>query len=175
MKRAAPAPGKASRDPGHDPCGHRHPEESSSVRYEEALRTLTQSPLRVTRSRKAILTLFSGKHGPFSADEVHGMLADTACDLVTVYRSLASLEKIGLLRRCDFGDNTHRFELNTGEHHHHHVVCRVCHRAETLDHCAADSLEKMAASMGYSQITHIMEVFGVCARCRENASDHERH
>jgi Fe2+ or Zn2+ uptake regulation protein len=42
---------------------------------------------------------------------------------------------------------------------------------ETLDLCVADGLERMARQMGYSNVTHILEIFGICPKCqRERAA-----
>jgi Fe2+ or Zn2+ uptake regulation protein len=76
------------------------------------------------------------------------------------------MEEIAVVRRCDFGDGSYRYEFNTGEHHHHHIICRVCHGVETLDLCMADALERMARQMGYANVTHTLEIFGVCKKCQ---------
>jgi Fe2+ or Zn2+ uptake regulation protein len=36
---------------------------------------------------------------------------------------------------------------------------------ETLDMCVADGLERMARQKGYQNVTHTLEIFGVCAKC----------
>ena len=84
---------------------------------------------------------------------------------MTTYRTLTSLEEAGLARRCDFGDSCYRYEYNAGEHHHHHIVCRRCRKVETVDLCVADVLERVAKQRGYSDISHTLEVFGVCSEC----------
>ena len=54
----------------------------------------------------------------------------------------------------------------TGEHHHHHIICRTCRSVETLDFCVADGLERMARKLGYANVTHTLEVFGICVECQ---------
>lgn len=137
---------------------------------EAALQTIRDHGGRVTDARRAILALLASEHGPFTAEEVHDRIADGECDLVTVYRCLATMEELGLVRRCDFGDGAYRYEFNTGEHHHHHIVCRVCHGAETLDLCVADGLERVARQRGYASVTHILEIFGICPKCQRKKS-----
>lgn len=144
---------------------HDHPHEHSSL--DSALETLRDHGQRVTAPRRAILAVLTSEHGPFTADEIHQRMSGAVCDLVTVYRCLAAMEEIALVRRCDFGDGSYRYEFNTGEHHHHHIVCRVCHSVETLDICMADALERMARQMGYANVTHTLEIFGVCAKCQQ--------
>ena len=130
-----------------------------------AIETLRQHEMRVTEPRKAMLAILVREHGPFSAEELHAKLRKKECDVVTVYRSLQAMEEIGVLRRCDFGDGTYRYEFNSGEHHHHHIICRACRSVQVLDLCVADSLERLARQMGYQKVTHTLEVFGVCPKC----------
>jgi Fe2+ or Zn2+ uptake regulation protein len=144
---------------------HGHPLPTALL--ESALQTLRQHGSRVTGPRRAILGILTAEHGPFTAEELHARIAKGGCDLVTVYRSLAAMEELNLVRRCDFGDGSYRYEINTGEHHHHHIVCRVCHGAETLDLCVADGLERMARQMGYANVTHALEIFGICPGCQK--------
>ena len=147
------------------PHTHTHAPEQ----LDRALATLRKHGQRVTKTRKAILELLIREHGPFTTEALHERLAGAECDLVTVYRCLAAMEGIGLVRRCDFGDGTYRYEFDSGEHHHHHVICRDCREVKTLDFCVADSLERMARQMGYANVSHTLEIFGVCPKCQKAA------
>ena len=147
---------------------HAHP--PAEAQLAAALQTLRDHGHRVTEARKAMLAILTREHGPFTAEELHGRLDEKTCDLVTVYRSLTSMEEINLVRRCDFGDGSYRYEFNLGEHHHHHIICRACHSVDTLDFCVADGLERMARQMGYANVTHTLEIFGICPRCQRASS-----
>lgn len=138
---------------------------TAKQKLEGALQTLRDHQARVTEPRRAILTVLTREHGPFTTDEIHQRMEKGVCDLVTVYRSIAAMEEIDLVRRCDFGDGSYRYEFNTGEHHHHHIICRVCRSVKTLDFCVADGLERMARQLGYGNVTHTLEIFGICAQC----------
>ena len=110
--------------------------------------------------------MLAAEHGPFTAAEVHDRLPAGECDLVTVYRTLESMEAIDLVRRCDFGDGSYRYEFNHAEHHHHHIVCRACRSVQVLEVCVAESLERIARQKGYAQVSHALEVFGICPACQ---------
>jgi len=150
---------------------HTHDTKAS---LETALQTLRDNGSRVTEPRKAILALLTREHGPFTIEEIHQRMKG-AGDLVTVYRSLAAMEEINIVRRCDFGDGTYRYEFNTGEHHHHHLICRVCRSVRIMEFCVADGLERMARQLGYANVSHTLEIFGICAKCqRKEKSEGER-
>src|ERR1700744_3958857 len=143
-----------------------HAHKHDPAELETALGVLREHGQRVTEPVKAILRLLIHEHGPFTAEELHARLSSGLCDLVTVYRCLTAMEEINLVRRCDFGDGSYRYEYNTGEHHHHHIICRECRNVQTLDFCVADSLERMARQMGYSNVSHTLEIFGLCPKCQ---------
>lgn len=134
-----------------------------------AIDRLRENRLRVTEPRRAILGLMIGEHGPFSIDEIHRRLPEGRCDVVTVYRSVAAMEEAGLVRRCEFGDGVSRYEFDPGDHHHHHLICRRCNRVETLDLCVADTPERLAREKGYTHVSHVMEIFGVCPDCQNES------
>ena len=134
---------------------------------ERALEVLRQRGHRITGPRRALLAILTSEHGPFSAEELHRKLGDKGGDPVTVYRGLAALEEANLVRRCDFGDGVYRYEYDGGDHHHHHLICRVCGTVRTLEVCFAEGLEELAKKMGYADVSHTLEIFGVCADCQK--------
>ena len=123
---------------------HVHTASSCCAQLESAIGILRANGQRITEPRRAILSILTHEHGPFTAEELHGRLTKGECDLVTVYRVIAALEELNLVRRCDFGDGAYRYEFNTGEQHHHHIICRSCQSVEVLDLCVVQSLERLA-------------------------------
>ena len=69
---------------------------------------------RLTGPRAAILRILRDRAHPLSNKEIFAALADEQCDLATVYRSMHLLEKMGMVKRFDFGDQVARFELICG-------------------------------------------------------------
>ncbi len=151
-----------------------HARSSAQDLYDSALETLRANRNRITEPRKAILEIITREHGPFTAEEIHGFLEEGLCDLVTVYRCLAAMEVIHLVRRCDFGDGSTRYEFDLGKHHHHHVICRECREVQTLDLCVVAGLEQMAKEMGYTNLSHTLEIFGVCPKCQKSNPSESR-
>ena len=129
----------------------------------EAIDILKKHKLRLTTPRKKLLTILATEHGPFSIEDLHEKMPH--CDLVTVYRNLASLEKTGIVVRCDFSDGVRRYEFSHQEHHHHHVICKVCKKVEELSICFAAKVEKTLSRKGYKNITHSFEIFATCPGC----------
>ncbi len=162
----------------HSHPKHAHPHESagkisrgepSKTALENSLGILRDLGHRITGPRKALLSVLTSEHGPFTAEELHCKLSGKGGDPVTVYRGLAALEEANLVRRCDFGDGVYRYEYNSGEHHHHHIICRSCSSVQILEVCFADALENLVRQMGYSNVTHTLEIFAICKACQKTA------
>jgi len=135
------------------------------------LKAIEDSPLRMTRKRERLLGALVAMDRPVSAAALREKAALPESDLVTVYRTLEAFAGRGIIQRVPLEDSGCLFELTEPGDHHHHFVCRECHRAERFDLCRAKELEKRAQQLGFTEITHLMEVYGRCQDCRpESAS-----
>ncbi len=129
---------------------------------------LRQHGLRITRPRTRLLEALARQRGPVRIEQLHRELGDDACDLVTVYRSLAAFEQIGLVRRSFQFNGTGLYELATGgATGQYHLVCRQCGRTEPVDYFPIEGAERMLRDRGYSQLSHLVEFFGVCPTCQQ--------
>ena len=100
-----------------------------------------------------------------SAQDIHAQLRDRGerVGLATVYRVLQALQLDGELDvlRNDVGEVTYR--ACESEHHHHHLVCRVCGATVEVEGPAVEKwADAMAAQHGYTEVSHTLELFGVC-------------
>ncbi|MFN7685122.1 MAG: Fur family transcriptional regulator [Oligoflexia bacterium] len=132
-----------------------------------AFAALERASLRLTQPRISILKALIADHGPFSVDEIRSIAGSKDLDRVTIYRCLTAFEEIGLVRRCEFGDSTSRYEYSADEHHHHHVICKRCRKVENVEECIPKGLINSVRSMGYVNVSHSLEFFGVCKRCSD--------
>lgn len=139
---------------------------TSERKFDSALDSLKKERLRITEPRKALLRLLVGLAKPHSAEEIHESLGADAFDLVTIYRNLEAFEKAGIINRIPTESGKSLFELNAEQHHYHHIICRKCHHTEKLNTCEVLKLEKLASDLGYSEVTHVLELYGVCESCR---------
>ena len=130
-----------------------------------AIEVLREKGLRVTEQRKAILEVLAGWDSPKSAEETFSALPAETCDLVTAYRCLEQFEKAGVVERGVRENGTKVYCLNHGHGHHHHLTCRKCGCTEKIDLCMGDELEEAAVGFGYTELSHVMEVFGLCPSC----------
>ena len=126
-------------------------------------------PLRPTRQRRAVMDALGAQREFRTAQELHALLAEPV-GLATVYRTLAALAdggEVDVLRGED-GEASYRL---CSEHHHHHLVCRSCGATVEVEGPAVERWARsIADEHGYADVSHTLEVFGVCPTCRDGAN-----
>ena len=123
----------------------------------------------MTQARRAVYELLAGSEEPLAVAEISSALQQhgTAIDLVTVYRTLETLERCGLVSRVDRLNDGWRYTTRTKEHHHI-IVCSECGSTSPLDVCDLNRMEKsVERSTGFSNICHSLQFYGTCPNCRK--------
>lgn len=124
--------------------------------------------VRSTKQRAAIAALLDNLEEFRSAQELHDELRrrGEGIGLTTVYRTLQSMAAAGQVDslRTDTGESLYR--RCSEQHHHHHLVCRQC--GATVE-VAGSEVEawatETAAAHGFTDVSHTIEIFGVCGQC----------
>lgn len=127
-------------------------------------------PLRATRQRSAVLAALDEADDFVSAQELHATLraAGHSVGLSTVYRTLQSLtasEDVDVIL-TDQGESRYR-SCSSG--HHHHLVCRRCGRTVEVRNTTVERwAAAVAAEHGFAEVSHTLEVFGLCPECAKS-------
>ena len=124
---------------------------------------------KITGPRAAIMEILRQHPHPLTNREIFTALPKGQCNLATIYRSMHLLEKMGMVKRFDFGDGAARFELvgEGDDGHHHHLVCTRCSEVVEIDECFPDEIEqRIASANGFTAVTHKLEFFGICPDCQ---------
>jgi Fur family ferric uptake transcriptional regulator len=131
---------------------------------------LSAAGYRVTAPRRAVMQVLLDTRTPLPPQEIleRGRSAHPKLGLVTVYRALALLEELNLVRRihCDAG--CHGYVL-ASPGHRHHIICRKCGCAAEFE--GAGDLDRLAVqverSTDYRVDEHLLQLFGLCPNCQE--------
>lgn len=142
------------------------------LRAEELLK---KAGLKVTDIRVGLLTLLHAGQHPQSAEDLFLRMpaqlkrlgSRKSADLVTIYRNLKSFLDARLIQTTELGTGRKLYEWRDQSHHHHHVICRECGRVDALEICGLDQHVKDIRKLGYGDLTHRLEFFGVCAGCQD--------
>lgn len=139
--------------------------------YDSRMRNiLKEKGFKITPARLAILQAFTKNKLPMSAEDVCKKIKSKKINEVTVYRTLSSLEKGGILKRVDLRKDSVYFEL--ADQHHHHIVCTNCNMIEDFKNLEIEkAIEKVwkniiTKSSKFKSIReHSLELFGLCRMC----------
>jgi len=138
-----------------------------TVRAEAALR---RRGGRITPARRALLDLIERSRRPLAPRELHRELRrrGIAVDRVSVYRNVAALLELGLLHRV-VGSAAVRpcAERESAPRCHHAIVCSHCGSAREFHSPALErALSEVRRSTRYRVQGHVIELRGLCQRCR---------
>lgn len=126
---------------------------------------------RRTKQRTALEEALQGAEEFRTAQQLHADLRSTGAGvgLTTVYRTLAQMAEAGDVDVLLGEDGEARYRACSASHHHH-LVCRSC--GYTVE-VTADAVERwarrMASDYGFSEVSHTVEIIGLCDTCTHNA------
>ncbi|CAB4663045.1 unannotated protein [freshwater metagenome] len=124
-------------------------------------------PQRQTKQRTAVADLLSEVDDFRSAQQIHDDLRKRgeSIGLTTVYRALQSLATAGEVDSIasDDGETVYR---KCSSMHHHHLVCRQCGKTVEITGPTVEQwADGVASTHGFTEVSHTMELFGLCAQC----------
>jgi len=133
---------------------------------------LKEKGMKATRQRDIIASEFLeiGEH--VTAEELYKKISTKYSDIgfTTVYRTLKLLNKSGLATERVFADNLTRYEPLSSEDHHDHLICMKCGSITEFKDLKIERLqERVADEFGFLTVSHKMELYGYCAKCKDNA------
>jgi Fe2+ or Zn2+ uptake regulation protein len=131
-----------------------------------ARKILKAARLYCTDCRVAILKILTAADRPLSQDEIAKRLGKNRFDKVTIYRTLGSLFKVGVVHKAFMEERAWHFELAnrcSESQCHPHFTCTSC----GVTHCLTEMSLPMAKSPHKGFIIRRQEVRleGLCPGC----------
>ncbi|MFV0435410.1 MAG: Fur family transcriptional regulator [Leucobacter sp.] len=124
---------------------------------------------RNTWQREAVRNALAEHRGFVSAQKLYQALRDggSTIGLATVYRALGGLAEAGEADSLQSPDGENLFRSCSSEGHHHHLICRNCGDTRELSASVVEEWTyRVGAEHGFSDISHVVDLFGTCERCR---------
>lgn len=132
-----------------------------------------QRPVRrASRQRSEVAALLERRDGFHSAQDLHAQLRTSGnpVGLATVYRALQTLVEDGEVDVLRTGEDGEALYRRCSDGHHHHLVCRACGLTVEVEGSEVERWARStAAEHGFSDVTHVLELFGTCAGCARSA------
>jgi len=126
---------------------------------------------RHSARRALILGHLQGVDRFLSSQEIHKQLmaAGESLGLATVYRQLEILVEEGHLDSIVSPKGEKLFRhCGVDESHHHHIICRKCGVTRQIEISEVEEMAELAAKKyKFSEVTHSLEIFGLCDKCSQ--------
>ncbi len=121
-----------------------------------------------SRQREAILNVLRSTDTHPTADWIYNEVRKSIpnISLGTVYRNLAALSEAGEILRLNVGEGREHFDGNISPHLH--LTCKVC-GSITDAFFNDDPFAGECKSNGFSPVSPVYVVYGVCKSCSEKA------
>ena len=131
---------------------------------------LRQRGYKLTPQRRAVLGVIAQSQGHLTPtalyDRVHQQYPGIG--LVTIYRTLGLLARLGLICEVHAGGNCRSYLLRGPSEHHHHLICSGCGTVVDFADCdLAQVTERMSRKTGFEIDSHLVEFVGRCQDCRQ--------
>lgn len=148
--------------------GHDH-ERCVSTALNSAEAVCGKAGERLTPLRKRVLELVWDSHKPVGAYALLDKLKEDGRGAAppTIYRALEFLLACGLIHRIE-SLNAYVGCSHPGENHvTQFLICRACGTAAELDdRRLGEAIGRSAAEHGFNIVSRVIELSGVCARCK---------
>lgn len=133
---------------------------------------LRQTGLKSTSQRDIIARVFFSSERHISVEELYNAVRqiNPRVGYATVYRTMKLLTECGLAIERHFREGEARYE-GADEAHHDHLICERCGRIVEFEEERIEALQlEVATRLGFELRGHKMELYGLCASCREAPS-----
>ena len=127
---------------------------------------LSSAKLRRTRPRTAILSVLMHSHKPLTQDQIAAGLAPAIPNKVTIYRTLESFCKAGLVHKAFMHKRAWHFEIAdrcTESQCHPHFTCKRCGVVSCLVGLPVSIVEGL--KKGFEIHRQQIRLEGLCPRC----------
>jgi Fur family transcriptional regulator, peroxide stress response regulator len=122
--------------------------------------------LRLTPQRLEIFRALAEATDHPTAEQLHERLQQKmpTLSLDTVYRTLGTLSRHGLVTKVETVESQARFEVQ--ERPHHHVICHKCREIIDFEWPLIDDLELPEKVKSWGEINRkSVTIYGICRKC----------
>jgi Fe2+ or Zn2+ uptake regulation protein len=136
-------------------------------RYDWAMMLLKRANVRLTLPRRRILQALVNRPLPVSLDVLGEELA-AECDLATIYRTMRSFQKAGIVRQVHLVPERACYVLGAPGEPCGYLVCRKCGAVTSLPEAKSvmELGKKIAVEAGFRILQQEVEFFGICGKCQ---------
>ncbi len=130
---------------------------------------LRQRGYKLTSQRKAVLSVIAYSRDHLTPAAIYERVKRQypGIGLVTIYRTLELLAKLGFICEVHTGDNGRSYLLRRPAGHHHHLICSSCDKVVDFIDCdLTQMMDRVSCKTGFEIDSHLVEFVGCCRDCR---------
>jgi len=130
---------------------------------------LKSQGFKLTPQRRAVIRAIASSHDHLTPAAICNKVQKTRADigLVTIYRTLEMLDRLGLICEVHAPGNRRSFLVRRPQEHHHHLICAGCGVVIDFTDCDLAKLgERLQEETGFSIESHLLEFLGRCRACQ---------
>lgn len=134
---------------------------------------LRRKGYKITPQRRAVLKAIALNRDHLTPADIYDKVhrEHPGIGLVTVYRTLDILDRLGLICEVHSLGNCRSFLLRRPSEHHHHLVCSDCGTVDDFTDCNLTEMEqRISRETGFGIEGHLLEFSGRCQNCQDNGS-----
>lgn len=139
-----------------------------------ALGKVKEAKFKITPSRQMVIEFLAKSTKALSPYEIRNLLKKrgSAADVVTIYRILELLEKLGLVHKV-LGLNGY---IRCGMEEekapcHHYLLCKKCQKVEEAHGENLSMLQKkITKNQKFKVESHYLEFMGICKNCQRHST-----
>ncbi len=135
------------------------------------IQQLKTHSLKVTPQRLAIFKMLYETTKHPSAELIYKELQEThpSMSLATVYKTLDTLKKSGLIQELNVGEDSFRYDANP--HSHPHIICVKCHEVYNLSLLTSMEIlrQEVAKQTEFVLLHEQLYFYGLCTVCQGNS------
>jgi len=135
------------------------------------LQKIKENGQRLTHPRRVIVEIFLNSKRALEPIEVYDLGRKTypKLGLVTVYRTLESMEKLGLLQKVHQSQGCNRY-ISATHGHQHLLICNSCGRVVYFEGFDLEQqFNQLGKKLGYHITDHWLQLFGTCHQCQSKS------
>ena len=129
--------------------------------------SLRRQGYKLTPQRRAIIRMAVLSDDHLTPAELYEKLRRDypGMGLVTVYRTLEILARLGLICEVHAGGSCRSYTISAPEHHHH-LICSRCGRVVDFSgHNLGQLRQRLSRETGFEIRGQLLEFVGLCAEC----------
>ena len=138
----------------------------------KATAILRQHGYKLTPQRQAIIQTIASSQDHLTPAAIYEKVHQDhpGIGLVTIYRTLEILARLGLICELHAGGSCHSYTISTSGHHHH-MVCSNCGTViDFAGYDLSDLEQTLSLETGFQIEDYLLEFIVICQDCQKEAA-----